>query len=111
MSFKAKPVLEGKFWIVENNGIKVGTLSKEIDGFVLTQNGKVSVYDDKTQLNSTFGKEFLIAKISKPEAAADKSVNGFPTKVSPYNEMYDIKRKLPLFTKSEHSKSLYCSGY
>ena len=111
VSFKAKPVLEGKFWIVENNGIKVGTLSKETDGFVLTQNGKVSVYDDKTQLNSTFGKEFLIAKISKPEEAADKTVHGFPTKVSPYNEMYDIKRKLPLFTKSEHSKSVYCAGY
>ena len=25
--------------------------------------------------------------------------------------MYDIKRKLPLFTKSEKSKSLYCAGY
>jgi hypothetical protein len=31
--------------------------------------------------------------------------------VSPHNSMYDIKRKLPLFTKSEDSKSLYCAGY
>jgi hypothetical protein len=25
--------------------------------------------------------------------------------------MFDIKRKLPLFTKSIDSKSLYCAGY
>jgi hypothetical protein len=25
--------------------------------------------------------------------------------------MYDVKRQLPLFTKSEKSKSLYCAGY
>jgi hypothetical protein len=25
--------------------------------------------------------------------------------------MLDVKRKLPLFTKSEKSKSLYCAGY
>jgi hypothetical protein len=25
--------------------------------------------------------------------------------------MYDVKRKLPLFTKSSKSKSLYCAGY
>ena len=25
--------------------------------------------------------------------------------------MYDVKRKLPLFTKSNKSKSAYCAGY
>ena len=25
--------------------------------------------------------------------------------------MFDIKRRLPLFTKSEKSKSIYCAGY
>ena len=25
--------------------------------------------------------------------------------------MYDIKEKLPIFTKSKKSKSLYCAGY
>ena len=25
--------------------------------------------------------------------------------------MLDVKRKLPLFTKSQKSKSLYCAGY
>jgi hypothetical protein len=25
--------------------------------------------------------------------------------------MYDVRRKIPLFTKSEKSKSVYCAGY
>ena len=40
-----------------------------------------------------------------------KDVHGYPTRTIPYNSMFDIQRKLPLFTKSEKSKSVYCAGY
>ena len=39
------------------------------------------------------------------------TVHGYPTSVIPFNTMYDVKRKLPLFTKSNKSKSAYCAGY
>ena len=29
MTVKAKPILENKFWIVEEEGIRIGTLSKK----------------------------------------------------------------------------------
>lgn len=41
----------------------------------------------------------------------EKEVHGFPTSCVPYNPVYDVVRKLPLFTKSEKSKSLYAAGY
>ena len=28
---KAKPILKNKFWIIENNGQRIGTLSKQED--------------------------------------------------------------------------------
>ena len=28
---KAKPILKNKFWIIENNGERIGTLSKQDD--------------------------------------------------------------------------------
>ncbi len=111
MTLRAKAVLEDKFWIIEDDGIRIGTLTKEAEGFVLNQQGKVVVYDDRSQLTNYFGNDFLVAKISSPEKKIANSVHGYPTKVAPYNEMYDIKRKLPLFTKSEQSKSVYCAGY
>lgn len=112
MSIKAKPVLNDKFWIIEDNGIRIGTLVKEEDSFVLNQQGKISLYDNRNQLVKQFGNDFLIAKITPPERKEDDLfVHGYPTKVVPHNQMFDINKKLPLFTKSENSKSVYCAGY
>ena len=36
MEFVAKPVLEDKFWILEDNGQKVGTIRSNENGVVLT---------------------------------------------------------------------------
>lgn len=110
MSVKAKPVLDDKFWIVEDEGVRVGTLSKNDEGFVVTLKGKIEFCKSENQLKKKFGKNFLVAKINT-EHESKREVHGYPTRTTPYNSMYDIKRKLPLFTKSEKSKSVYCAGY
>lgn len=108
---KAKTILENKFWIVEENGERVGTLTKQDDAFMLSSKGEISFYKSERQLRKTFGTDFLTAKITQNSESTDFSVHGYPTKTTPYNSMYDIQRKLPLFTKSEKSKSVYCAGY
>ena len=112
MTLKAKPILQDKFWIVEDQGVKVGTLSKSEEGFVVTTSGKTNFFKSENQLKRTFGKNFLIANIQEsPDAENKLEVHGYPTRTKPYNSMFDIKNKLPLFTKSEKSKSVYCAGY
>lgn len=111
MNIKAKPVLKDKFWIVESEGTRVGTLSKNEDGFVVSQQGKVEFYKSETHLTKTYGKNFLVATITKENKSTSCEVHGYPTRTTPYNSMYDIQNKLPLFTKSEKSKSVYCAGY
>lgn len=112
MTFKAKPVLDNKFWIVEDSGVRIGTLSKNEDGFLISRSGKVDFYKTENQLKRTFGKNFLTAKIVEDkDNKSQLLVHGYPTRSVPYNSMYDIHRKLPLFTKSEKSKSVYCAGY
>ena len=111
MTITAKPVLEDKFWIVEEQGVRIGTLSKNDDGFLINTKGKIDLYKSENQLKRKFGKNFLIAEITSNDDTKNCEVNGFPTKCSPFNSMYDIKRKLPLFTKSEKSRSVYCAGY
>ena len=108
---KAKPVLDNKFWIVEEEGIRVGTLSKNEDGFVISTKGKVDFYTSENQLKKKYGKNFLVATITEPATEITYEVHGYPTRTTPYNSMYDIKRKLPLFTKSEKSRSVYCAGF
>ena len=72
----------------------------------------IKVYETKESLTKEFGKEFFVAKIVKESnTALPNEVHGYSTSVEPRNAMFDIRRKLPLFTKSSDSKSLYCAGY
>jgi hypothetical protein len=110
---QAKPIIQDKFWIVEKDGEKFATLRKnEYNRFVLSNESGIKVYDTKESLTRQFGKDFFIAKIVKEaDDAMPNEVHGFTTSVSPHNSMYDIQKRLPLFTKSSDSKSLYCAGY
>jgi len=109
----AKPIIADKFWIVERDGEKFATLRKNEDNrFILSNELGVKVYDTKESLTKQFGKDFFVAKIIKESnESKPNEVHGFSTSTAPFNSMFDIKRKLPLFTKSEDSKSLYCAGY
>ena len=109
---KAKPILKDKFWIVEEEGVRVGTLTKDNNSFVLNKQGNVEFFNDEKEIRKFYGKDFLTAKIQETSNTDDElSVHGYPTRSIPYNSMYDIQRRLPLFTKSEKSKSVYCAGY
>ena len=109
----AKPIIADKFWIVEENGEKIATLRKNEDNrFVMSNETGVKIYQTKVDLTKEFGKNFFTVKILKESNdSLPNEVHGYPTSTSPHNPLYDVKRKLPLFTKSEDSKSLYCAGY
>lgn len=109
---QAKPIIDDKFWIVEEEGVKIGTLRKNEDKFVFSNETGIRIFDNKKSITEQFGKDFFVAKIIKEAANANpQEVHGFATSTSPHNAMYDIQKKLPLFTKSGDSKSLYCAGY
>ena len=110
---QAKAVIENKFWIVEKDGEKFATLRKSDDNrFVMSNEAGIKIYETKKSLTDQFGKDFFVAKIIKEaDDAEPNEVHGYATSTAPHNAMFDVKRKLPLFTKSSDSKSLYCAGY
>jgi len=109
----AKPIIDNKFWIVEQDGEKVATLRKDDENrFVMSNELGMKIYKNKKDITNQFGKDFFVARIVKESNDNQPNeVHGFSTSCSPHNSMYDIKRKLPLFTKSSDSKSLYCAGF
>jgi hypothetical protein len=109
----AKTIIADKFWIVEADGEKVATLRKNEDNrYVMSNYDGIKIYETKESLTKEFGKTFFTVKIVKEaNTALPNEVHGFATSTPPHNPLYDVKRKLPLFTKSEDSKSLYCAGY
>lgn len=109
MTIKAKEILDGKFWILENQGVKVGTLSISDDKYILSDGTNTKFIDTKRQLEKDIGKvSWTKLEITQK---LDKEMNGFPTSCVPFNPLYDVQRNLPLFTKSDKSKSHYCAGY
>ena len=110
-NLKANPIVDNKFWIVEEDGERIGTLSRQEDkSYMYCCNTHTKFYENEKQLTTDIDIEWGV-KDASSEVDVEKEVHNFPTSCIPYNSMYDVKRKLPLFTKSKKSKSLYCAGY
>jgi hypothetical protein len=109
----AKPIVDGKFWIVEQDGEKIATLhKKENNKFILSSTQGEVMFNKKQDLTKQFGEGFFLTSSKiKVTTSEPKECHGYPTSCNPNNAMYDVRRKLPLFTKSMQSKSLYCAGY
>ena len=112
MTIKTKTILKDKFWIVEDEGVRIGTLSVAEDKYMFNSPEGTKYFNSERALKKTFGKDVLISEVTPSvEVKVDKEVYGYPTSTEPFNPLLDVQRKLPLFTKSDKSKSLYCAGY
>ena len=105
MTLIAKPVVDKKYWILKHNDIKVGNVEQTDSGkFVLTVRGKTSAGFETLKNLQAAGVEFAtLPKKSKPNR---HQVHGYETGCRVFNPVWDVKRKLPLFTKKETSKVL-----
>jgi len=106
---KAKEIIDGKFWILENQGQKIATLSWSEDKFMISDANGTRFVDNKGQVEKDLGKVSW-NKLEIKEVVLNE-VHGYQTSCAPHNPLYDVVKKLPLFTKSEKSKSLYCAGF
>tara|TARA_E500000305_G_scaffold29301_1_gene22344 strand:+ start:665 stop:1162 length:498 start_codon:yes stop_codon:yes gene_type:complete len=116
IKFYAKPILENRFWILESNGEKVGTICRQEDRrYMFSCSDGTRIFDTQQQLQKNFNGDWMWGStISAPKEEnenEDNSVYDYPSKFKPFNMVFDVKRKLPLFNKSKKSKSLYCAGY
>jgi hypothetical protein len=109
----AKPIVENKFWIIEDDGQRVGTLHlQENEKYMLSSKQGEKHFNKKHELITLFGKNFFVpGTVINVATPPPLEVHGYPTAFIPYNPVYNIQQKLPLFSKSEQSKSLYCAGY
>ena len=106
---KATPVVKNKFWIVERDGEKVATIQTTDDGIVWVDNARREKYPTIKMLKDRHNVDFV--KITKTKTSLSHEVSGFPTSGKPHNPLYDVSRRLPIYTKDEKSKSFYCAGY
>ena len=106
----AKPVIKEKFWIVKDDNINIATIEKKNNNFLVIKDNNKIQFEDQQKVNDYFKQDIFanqpkVAKLIK-EA---HDIDGYPTKVMPYNiEWFD---KIPTFTKTPTSEDKYCAGY
>ena len=110
MTTIAKVIIPNKSWLIENNGLKIGTLNKQRSSYYILKNGEeVSIgnaKDVQEKLGITFDNSQEVKFNLKEHAVYD-----FPCNSKPYGAVYNVRRKLPIYAKSTKSKSQYCAGY
>lgn len=107
---KAKTVIPDRYWILKQDDNKIGSVEVDEEGFQLNLAGKVTRFKTLQMLEKTLPVQFEKSQ-PQPKTKDDYSVHGYSTHSRPFNGMYDVRRRLPLFTTSLKSKSWFAAGW
>ena len=111
MTMEAKPVVKNKFWVVEEGGRQVATIQASPDGLVLVKGHQREKFVNFKLLKDKYNIQITKGNKQKKEKPAEYSIYGFPTDGRPHNMVYDVRRRLPFYTKTAKSKSYRCAGH
>ena len=60
IKFYAKPILENRFWILESNGEKVGTICRQEDRrYMFSCSDGTRIFDNQQQLQKNFNGDWM----------------------------------------------------
>lgn len=105
----AKPVIDNQFWILQQNDQKIGNITATADGgYEVKILNSSNVYKTLPMIRRA-GIEFVPAE--KRSRVSHTEVHGYVTGCRAYNGMWDVKHRLPLFTKTQKSMSWFAAGY
>jgi len=121
-----KEIIKDKFWIVEDAGVKVGTIRKcSSDIFELNIRETSTEQISMAGLMSRYGEKILDSKPPAKEGIEENKlgsrgwnvvlsiVDGYPSKHKAYNidTLVVGEKQVPIYTKSKTSKVIYVAGY
>ena len=99
-------------WIVESGGEKIATImAVEEGGFVYVHEEQREMFSSIKMISKKYNIEFVKAERARPVKQDTYDVYGFPTNTQPHNQVLDVQRYLPIYTKGAKSKSFFCAGY
>lgn len=113
MNQETKTLIPKKEWIVKFSNIKIGSITKDKTGVSFLRRGKKIQFHNILELESKFGIKFPTDLDIKESNITNENnvIYDYPCSSVPYEPIFNIKKKLPLFYKSAKSKSQYCAGY
>lgn len=109
--FKAKSIVDNKFWILESeDGAKVGTIKIVSDKINVIIEGREHNFKNMDEAIDELDLTF-IKKVAELKEDPSNEVYDFPTSTQPHNALWNVQMKLPIYTKTDRSNSYHCAGY
>jgi hypothetical protein len=104
---KAKPIVDQQYWVVVEDDVKVGNVTFDGTKYDVTLNDNKITYLDKDLIES----EVHIIFENKKTQTIPPLYHIYPTDVKPVNSVFEVNRKIHLYTKTEKSRCYYAAGY
>ncbi len=108
----AKPIIDKKFWILTDESGKRGNIEQENDGqYRVLFDNTYTIHKNIASIRKSI--PFIFAdkvKTTKPKKNV-REVYGYDVGCRAYNPVWDVKRQLPIFTKTDKSRSWYAAGW
>jgi hypothetical protein len=110
---KAKSIIENKFWILEeDNGDRVGTVSLKNNKVVITIKDYSETFSNLEELSTAHNVRFVTKQEKiKTLDPKDNEIYDYPTTSTPFNALWNLEMKIPIYTKTIKSNSYHCAGY
>lgn len=109
---EAKPVVDKKFWILQEEGNKVGNIEAEGSKFRVLFDNRYSYYKNIASIKADFPNiKFESGEILKATKPNKTQVYDFDVGCRAYNPVFDVKHQLPIFTKTSKSRSWHAAGW
>lgn len=109
MNLVAKPIVKGEYWVVTDGDKKVGNVVANGTGFDVKLNGNQAHFKNTSDIKRKTRIEFQTLKTNKTKPELPFAT--YPTTSKVYNSVFDVKRKLHLYTKTQKSKCYFAAGY
>jgi hypothetical protein len=111
MNAVSKILIPNKEWIIKDHDEKIGSVAKSKKGYAFLRKGNKIIFKDVEEITSSLGVSLAPQEKKLSSEPESHSIYGYSCSSKPYEPVYNIKKKLPLFAKSDKSKSQYCAGY
>jgi hypothetical protein len=114
MNSTAKILVPGQEWLVRTDEGKLGALSKSRKGYTFFKNGEAFGFKNLNDARTQLGIELFEESLKKNSNEAESktfAIYDYPCRTKPFDPVYNVKEKLPLYAKNIKSKSRYCAGY
>ena len=109
MNLVAKPIVKGEYWVVTDGDKKVGNVIANGTGFDVKLNGSQAHFKNTSDVKRKTKIEFQTLKTNKTKV--NLPIANYPTTSKVYNSVFDVKRKIHLYTKTLKSKCYFAAGY